>query len=510
MSNYGVIYADPPWHFRTWSAKGRGRCADAWYDVMTLDEIRALPVAEYAAKDCVLLLWAIDPMLPHALSVIAAWGFEFKTVGFYWVKQNRDGSPFMGLGRWTRMNPEQCLLATRGRPRRLSAAVRKLISSPRREHSRKPDEVYERIETLVAGPYLELFARQERPGWDSWGNEVTPEFVDRNRRYRADGSDIAKKVQAGSLLSFTFPHEGFMKGVFINEEEPQMQAYLVSPADRRVVGPYEDRAAAKASSTKNDVVVSSEADVVWTGQVLVDVFNVLTDSDVKKFESRAKGVARLLAVLPAVARAPVAIQPATQEEGQEMATEEEKVAKAAAREAKKAERETKRQELAAAKAAKKRQVKLGKFSQMRESSPVAELLKTVLVGNATIESLGGDKGAATLKRVRITHGVDHAIGEDGVVSLILPEGKTEADLFKAPAPKREKVANGTDRQKFAGEATIKLLVDKNPKNVNRAAGKRFEAYRNGMTVSEALAAGILRADLSWDTGHGFITVEAVV
>jgi N6-adenosine-specific RNA methylase IME4 len=152
---------------------------------MSLDDIKALQVAERAAPDCVLLLWAIDPMLHVAFDVITAWGFTYKTVGFYWVKTNRDGSPFMGLGHWTRTNPEPCLLATRGNPRRRSASVRKLITAPRREHSRKPEEAYERIESLLAGPYLELFARQQRPGWESWGHEATPTFAAPERRWRS-------------------------------------------------------------------------------------------------------------------------------------------------------------------------------------------------------------------------------------------------------------------------------------------------------------------------------------
>jgi len=186
---YSVIYADPPWHFTTWSARGRGRTADAWYDTMSLADVKALPVAPLAASDCVLLLWAIDPMLHVAFDVIKAWGFTYKTVGFYWVKTNRDGSPFMGLGHWTRMNPEVCLLATRGHPRRLSASVRKLVTTPRRAHSQKPDEVYDSIETLITGPYLELFARRTRPGWDSWGLEagLTDKPV---RRYRSDMAGV--------------------------------------------------------------------------------------------------------------------------------------------------------------------------------------------------------------------------------------------------------------------------------------------------------------------------------
>jgi N6-adenosine-specific RNA methylase IME4 len=95
--------------------------------------------------------------------VIDAWGFEYKTVGFYWAKEPLT---WFGTGYWTRANPEQCLLATKGSPHRKNADVRKLIISPRRQHSRKPDEIYDYIERLCEGPYLELFARQTHPGWD--------------------------------------------------------------------------------------------------------------------------------------------------------------------------------------------------------------------------------------------------------------------------------------------------------------------------------------------------------
>jgi N6-adenosine-specific RNA methylase IME4 len=126
-----------------------------------------------AATDCALFLWATDPLLPKALQLIEKWGFEYKTVGFYWVKQNEASAGFFtGLGYWTRANPEQCLLATRGKPARKAKDVRRLVVDRRREHSRKPDEVRERIERLVDGPYLELFARETKRGWDCWGNEA--------------------------------------------------------------------------------------------------------------------------------------------------------------------------------------------------------------------------------------------------------------------------------------------------------------------------------------------------
>ena len=173
---YGVIYADPPWSFRNWSAKGTGRNAISHYDCLDYQALAALPIADRAAKDCALFLWAVDPLLPKAFDLIRAWGFEYKTVAFYWVKLNRvakrDTDYFTGLGYWTRANPEQCLLATRGSPSRRAKDVRRLVVEKRREHSRKPDCIRERIERLVGGPYLELFARETKPGWDCWGDQV--------------------------------------------------------------------------------------------------------------------------------------------------------------------------------------------------------------------------------------------------------------------------------------------------------------------------------------------------
>jgi N6-adenosine-specific RNA methylase IME4 len=188
---YKVIYADPPWTFATYSRKGKGRSAEAHYDCMSMEDIKALPVAQWAAENCVLFLWTTDPLLEKAFEIIRAWGFTYKTVGFYWAKLNKEtpAEPnrafFTGLGFWTRANPELCLLAARGKPHRRRADVRKLIVSPRREHSRKPDEAYERIEALCEGPYLEMFARFPRPGWDSWG--IAPELPGiRRRRWRSD------------------------------------------------------------------------------------------------------------------------------------------------------------------------------------------------------------------------------------------------------------------------------------------------------------------------------------
>lgn len=170
---YSVIYADPPWSFDVWSGAGKDRAAENHYPTMTQEQIEALQVGQLAADDCALFLWAVMPQLPEALRVIEAWGFQYKTCAFVWVKQTRDQERFAtGMGYWTRANAELCLLATRGAPVRLNADVHQVVSAPRLEHSKKPDEIVERIERLVPGPYIELFARQCRTGWDSWGNQA--------------------------------------------------------------------------------------------------------------------------------------------------------------------------------------------------------------------------------------------------------------------------------------------------------------------------------------------------
>ena len=122
---YEVIYADPPWRYVVWSNKGKGRSAESHYPTMSLAEICALPVKEFAAPDSALFLWATFPNLLDAFQVMKAWGFHYKTVAFVWVKRNKK-SPgwFWGLGYWTRANAEICLLATKGHPKRQSRYIR--------------------------------------------------------------------------------------------------------------------------------------------------------------------------------------------------------------------------------------------------------------------------------------------------------------------------------------------------------------------------------------------------
>ena len=175
---YQIIYADPPWGFNFRNRKGLSQQAkDCLYDTMTPQDIIDLPVKKITDTNCVLFLWIMDSQMQLALDVIKSWGFVYKTVAFTWVKLAKTKYHFGG-GNWTRSNPEQCLLATKGNIKRLSASVRQLIVEPRREHSRKPDRIRDDIIELMGDlPRIELFAREKTDGWDVWGNEVESDIV---------------------------------------------------------------------------------------------------------------------------------------------------------------------------------------------------------------------------------------------------------------------------------------------------------------------------------------------
>jgi N6-adenosine-specific RNA methylase IME4 len=174
----GVILADPPWSFITYSPRGWGKSAHAKYACMSLPEIMALPVAALCAKDSVLVLWSTQTHLPQALRVMEAWGFAYKSAGA-WAKQARVNHELwhMGTGLRLRCAAEFFLLGTRGKPAQLSHGQRNLIVAPVREHSRKPDETYALIEASWPGPYVELFATQSRPGWRAWARKAPPLIV---------------------------------------------------------------------------------------------------------------------------------------------------------------------------------------------------------------------------------------------------------------------------------------------------------------------------------------------
>lgn len=189
-STYGAIYADPASKFRGYTEESSGvpqRAAEQHYQTMTFPEMADLPVARLAAPDCALFMWSTSAQTANSFWLAAQWGFKFSSKAFCWAKLNPNvvenfnkepSYPFcdthwsIGMGHGTRRNTEDCWLFMRGQPKRLDRGVRELIVAPRREHSRKPDDAYARIERLVAGPYCELFSRTNRPGWSSWGNEA--------------------------------------------------------------------------------------------------------------------------------------------------------------------------------------------------------------------------------------------------------------------------------------------------------------------------------------------------
>lgn len=175
IKKYACILADPPWSYEVWSEKGTGRSVAAnHYSTMTTAEICALPVEKITEKDCILFIWATFPNLIDCLKVIHAWGFTYKTCGFCWVKTNKNTPGYrMGLGYWTRANAEICLIATKGHPKRVSRKVRQIVATPPERHSKKPDCVRERIVELLGDvSRIELFAREQIPGWDAMGNEI--------------------------------------------------------------------------------------------------------------------------------------------------------------------------------------------------------------------------------------------------------------------------------------------------------------------------------------------------
>lgn len=170
---YNIIYADPPWSYQDKANAGK-RGAVYKYPTQSAAWLRALPVQNLAAEDCALFLWATMPQLPLAIEVMTAWGFQYRTNAFTWVKRNRvSTSWFWGMGNWTRANAELCLLGIKGRPKRVSAGVHSLMTNPIMRHSQKPAETREHIVKLMGDlPRIELFARDCDPGWDVWGLEA--------------------------------------------------------------------------------------------------------------------------------------------------------------------------------------------------------------------------------------------------------------------------------------------------------------------------------------------------
>ena len=171
---YNIIYADPPWAYQNGGVPQGG--VNAQYKTMKLQDIKDLPIDEISEDISVLFMWATFPQLQEALEIIKAWGFTYKTLGFSWIKTNKNnGEPFFGIGYYAKSNCEVCLMATKGKAHSLvkSNKVSSVLIHKRTKHSKKPDIVAEKIVELFGDiPRIELFARDKKEGWDVWGNEV--------------------------------------------------------------------------------------------------------------------------------------------------------------------------------------------------------------------------------------------------------------------------------------------------------------------------------------------------
>lgn len=175
-NKYNIIYADPPWQYSCWSKKTEnGRTAESYYNTMKFKDICNLPIKNISEDNSVLCLWVTYPFLDKGIELIKKWNFEYKTCLFTWVKMNKiKQTPFVGMGYYTRANAEICLLGVKKNKLKVqSRKVQQVILSKIEEHSKKPNEARVRIEELFGDvKRIELFARQEKDGWDCWGNEV--------------------------------------------------------------------------------------------------------------------------------------------------------------------------------------------------------------------------------------------------------------------------------------------------------------------------------------------------
>jgi len=183
---YQIIYADPPWKYNSRAnhkTRFRGG-ACGHYNLMTMDVIKALPIPELADENCALFMWCTFPYLEDQIKLFKHWNFKYRTLGFSWIKTNtKNGRPFFGVGYYTKSNAEVCLMGMKGQLKTASNSVSSCIISPRREHSRKPDEVRDGIVKLFGDlPRIELFARQKVEGWDAIGAGI-------------DGQDIRKTLE---------------------------------------------------------------------------------------------------------------------------------------------------------------------------------------------------------------------------------------------------------------------------------------------------------------------------
>lgn len=175
MEKYQIIYADPPWAFKNKNTGGNMKSgATNHYKTMNINDIKKLPIKDIAAENCVLFMWWVGSMPSDAIELVKEWGFEIKTMtGFVWVKKTKLDKMFFGMGFWTRQGAENCLIAIKGKPKRINAGIRSVITEKIGKHSEKPEIFKSKIVDLIGDvKRIELFARKNTEGWDVFGNEV--------------------------------------------------------------------------------------------------------------------------------------------------------------------------------------------------------------------------------------------------------------------------------------------------------------------------------------------------
>lgn len=191
MKKYQIIYADPPWSYNDKRNGNLGGCENH-YETMNLEEIKKMNINEIADDNCILFLWVTFPLLKEGMEVIESWGFEYKTIGFSWIKLNKDNAnTFFGIGYYTKSNCEVCLIGVKGKPKPINDKISSAIISKLREHSRKPDECRTKIVELMGDlPRIELFAREKFEGWDVYGDE-TPKDIQTILKGGENGNNLS-------------------------------------------------------------------------------------------------------------------------------------------------------------------------------------------------------------------------------------------------------------------------------------------------------------------------------
>jgi N6-adenosine-specific RNA methylase IME4 len=210
-TRFGTVLADPPWRFmnRTGKVAPEHRRLNR-YDTLDAKQIAALPVADVAAEQSHCYLWVPNALLSDGLMVLEQWGFTYKSM-LVWHKVRKDGGPDgRGVGFYFRNVTEPVLFGVRGNLRTLPPGRRQVnfLASQKREHSRKPEEIFPIIEACSPGPYLELFARYPRPGWQVWGNEADTDIVPRGRQYRAYGLEQGQEAPTPTVPATPMPYAG--------------------------------------------------------------------------------------------------------------------------------------------------------------------------------------------------------------------------------------------------------------------------------------------------------------